>query len=218
MSAPGNQDGFPGQNTNTTSESDYNQLVFMVWQILRLCSTATLVKVISCTSNGGIAPVGRVDVQPLVKMVDGLGNTSSHGPLHNLLYCRMQGGAQAVILDPKAGDIGLAVFADRDISAVKKNLGEAQPGSRRRFDMADGVYLFTVASQDAPTEYVAFTPDGIQVKSPNPVMIDTSELRVTGDVKANWSESSPSDAISVKTHTHGGVETGGGNTGEPNPG
>ena len=92
---------------------------FLISQALNRVSTATLVKVVSVTNAGGLSPVGFVDVQPLVNQLDGAGNAVPHGVLHRLPYFRLQGGADAVILDPKVGDIGMAAFANRDISLVK---------------------------------------------------------------------------------------------------
>lgn len=155
-----------GQNTPTSDTSDYNSQQFLINQATRLISTATLVKVESVTTTGQIGPTGMLDVTPLVNLIDGRNNATKHGVVHNLIYSRMQGGNKAIILDPKVGDIGLAVFADRDISAVKKNKAQSPPGSRRRFDMADGIYVMTVLG-GAPTCYIEFTDDDQIIVSPD---------------------------------------------------
>lgn len=156
-----------GQNTATSDNSDYNATEFHARQLIKLLSTATLVKVTKVTTSGQVAAVGAVDVQPLVNMIDGIGQATAHGIVHNLPYVRLQGGAdKAIILDPKIGDVGLAVFADRDISAVKKNKARSNPGSRRRFDMADGIYLGALLG-NAPTSYLQFEDDGTLVLSPD---------------------------------------------------
>jgi hypothetical protein len=36
-------------------------------------------------------------------------------------YFRVQGGADAIIIDPKVGDLGIAVFCSRDITGVKRS-------------------------------------------------------------------------------------------------
>lgn len=109
---------------------------------------------------GDVGPIGLLDAIPSVNMIDGLGTATQHHAIHNLAYARPQAGYNAIIMDPQPGDIGLAVVCDRDISSVKNTAAQANPGSRRRFDLADGVYLFTVVSKKTPTQYVRFVQDG----------------------------------------------------------
>lgn len=156
-----NQTGFAGQKDVWGSASEFNKHVFLIQQILGKLSTSTLVQV-QAVHGGGLAPVGTVDVLPLVNLIDGQGNSSPHGIVHGLPYFRLQGGANAVILDPVVGDIGIAVFADRDISGVKSAKTQANPGSRRRFDFADGLYIGGVLN-GTPTCYVAFVDGGVTV-------------------------------------------------------
>jgi len=192
------QDGFPGQQQPSSEASPFNGTSFIVDQALRLISTATLVKVVSVTNDGGVSPVGFVDVLPLVNMVDGVGNSQGHGTLHALTYCRVQGGLNAIIMDPQIGDIGVAVFADRDISSVKVNKGLANPGSLRRFDMADGMYLFSVLGS-APNQYVQFNMAGITIadKNGNTIVMASGGITINGIFF-------PTGGISfdIKTHTH----------------
>ena len=127
--------------------------------------TATLVRVEACTNSGDVSPFGCVDVTPLVSQVDALGNPTPHVTLYGIPYLRLQGGANAVIMDPEAGDIGIAVFASRDISKVKSTQDAAAPGSGRQYDFADGMYIGGCLN-DAPTQYVQFNSDGIAVVTP----------------------------------------------------
>jgi len=179
-----NSDGYQGQWTPTDDSSDFNVTNFLVRQIVGKNSTATLVKVTAVTNTGAVAAVGFVDVQPLVNMIDGAGNSTPHGVLHNVPYMRVQGGANAVILDPKVGDVGVAVFADRDVSSVKANKAQANPGSRRRFDMADGLYLGGMLN-GVPDQYVRFTDDGIVIadKNSNKIEMASNLITITGNVK-----------------------------------
>jgi len=130
-----------GQALPTDSYSAYNATTFMIKQIVARINTATLVQVKSVTNSGGVSPVGSVDVLPLVNQVDGAGNPTEHVTVYGLPYVRIQGGTNAVIIDPKVGDIGVAVFASRDISTVKNAKKQSNPGSYRRFNMADGLYI-----------------------------------------------------------------------------
>lgn len=128
------------------------------------------VKILSVTNNGGVSPIGYVDVQPLVSGVDGMGNAWPHDTIYNVPYLRIQGGANAIILDPQVDDIGIATVCDRDISTVKNSGGVAAPGSLRRHDMSDIVYLMTIIGA-APSQYVQFNSSGINIVSPNAVSV-----------------------------------------------
>lgn len=192
--------------------SDYGQMDFLVRSILNRAATTTLVLVKAVTNAGGVSAVGLIDVQPMVAQIDGNGQPTPHGIIHNVPYLRVQGGTNAVILDPKVGDIGICVFASNDISSVKANKAPANPGSRRRNAWADGLYIGGVLN-GVPVNYIRFTDAGeIELKPASTVTI-TGDLHVTGTATAD------TDVIgggkSLKTHTHGGVQTGGGTTGAP---
>lgn len=200
-------DGYQGAQDAGDGAGEFGAQSFLVRQILSRVNTATLVKIVAVTNAGGLSPVGFVDVQPLVNQVDGAGNAVPHGVLHHLAYFRLQGGTNAVILDPQVGDIGIAVFADHDISSVVANKAQANPGSWRRFNMADGLYLGGVLN-GTPTQYVQFTAAGINVVSPTKVTITAPETDIIGVLKNN--------GVNVgSTHAHSGVQSGGSNTGAP---
>ena len=170
------------------------------------------------TNAGGVAPVGSVDVLPLVRQVTPDGDGVSHGTVYGLPYMRMQGGANAVILDPQVGDIGIAVFSSRDISAVKATKAEALPGSARTFDYADGLYIGGVLN-GTPTQYVRFATDGVTVLSPTKITLEAPAIELKGPVTATSTGAFAGDVTaagkSVSTHKHGGVTVGAGQTGTP---
>jgi hypothetical protein len=157
--------------------SEYNALSFLVRQILSELSTMTLVKVTKVTNSGGIAAVGFVDVQPLIDQQDGFGNAVSHGVLYNLPYFRVQGGVNAIILDPAVDDIGIAVFADRDISTVKNTKAKASPGSARKFSMSDGIYIGGMLN-GVPTNYIQFSGNDVNITATGVVNITAPEVSV----------------------------------------
>jgi hypothetical protein len=68
--------------------------------------------------------------------------------------------------------------ADRDISSVKATMGQANPGSARQYDFADGVYIGGLLGSTPPTQYVAFTETGIQIEDSNGNSIQTSPTGV----------------------------------------
>lgn len=160
--------GYLGTAEATDNGSDFNANTFLVWSILARVRTMQVCKVLSVTNNGGISPVGSVSLQPLVNQLDGYGNAMSHGVIYNVPYFRLQGGANAIIIDPQVGDIGWAGFADRDISSVKATKAQANPGSRRMFSMADAVYFGGILN-GTPNQYIAFSSSGVAIVSPTQI-------------------------------------------------
>ena len=165
-----NSFGFGQQEPSDTS-SDFNVIWFIIQQALGQVRTSIPVKVISVTPFNGTALSGVVQVQPLINQVDGQGNSVPHGNLFQIPYLRIQGGTNAIIMDPSVGDIGLMAVCDRDISSFKANGAQANPGSERSFDFSDGVYLFGFPTQP-PLQYIEFTPAGIN-------LISTSAVNIT---------------------------------------
>lgn len=183
---PNDQLGYRGAADATSGGSPFNENLFLIRQVLAEVSTAKLVRIEAVTNAGELSPVGFVDVLPLVNQLDGEDNAVPHGVVHNIPYFRLQGGTNAVILDPQIGDIGLCIFADRDISAVKNVKEVANPGSKRRFDMADGLYLGGYLN-GVPMQYIRFSAAGIEIVSPTEirlaapqVVIDSPQTTITG--------------------------------------
>ncbi|MDH2051155.1 Gp138 family membrane-puncturing spike protein [Achromobacter marplatensis] len=240
------QFGYTGQAQAGEGVGEYGALMFLINQALARLSTATLVRVVSVTNSGGLSPVGFVDVQPLVNQLDGAGNAVPHAVLHQLPYFRLQGGTDAVILDPKVGDIGMAAFGSRDLSAVKASKQQANPGSWRTHDMADGLY-FGGLLNGTPVQYVQFTAGGINLVSPSRVTVQAPNIELNaatqcalnspvivlnGTVQqgagsfggtSTWQGNMNTlgtlrnNGTDVgSTHTHPGVQSGPSNTGTPN--
>lgn len=155
-----------GQFDPSDGASDYSKYAFVMAQILGRISTIRVVKVIAVSNDGEVSPVGTVDVQPLVNQLDGVGNATPHGVVFGVPYFRLQGGANAIIIDPIVGDLGFMVVSDRDISAVKAAKAQANPGSRRRFDLADGIYVGGILN-GTPERYIRFNENSISAKVGN---------------------------------------------------
>lgn len=205
-------DVFAGAQTPYSGNSEFNQIDFVVRQVLSGAATAMLVLVKAVNNTGELAPVGLVDVQPMVAQLDGKGQATPHGTINNVPYFRLQGGVNAVIIDPAVGDIGLAVFASHDISSVKKNKAPSNPGSRRRFDWSDGLYLGGFLN-GTPTRYIRFDSDGnVWIKPATKVTVE-GDLHVTGT--GTFDVDATADGVSLLNHTHGGVQTGSGHTAAP---
>lgn len=181
--AASGQGGYAGQQGIPDGASPFNVMTAIIAGALGRVRTMALVKVVAVTNEGGLSPVGFVDVLPLVKQVDGVGNATPHGTIFNLPYFRLQGGSNAVIMDPQVDDVGIAVVADRDSSSVKSTKAEATPGSKRRFSLADGVYVGGILN-GAPEQYVRFTDDGMILadKNGNVLSMESGKIAATTTV------------------------------------
>ena len=199
--------------------SEIERLKAIINNSLSGLRTAMPVKIISVSNNGGLSPIGTVNVQPMVSMLDGSGNAWPHGIIYTVPYMRIQGGANGIILDPAIGDIGIATVCDRDISTVQNTGKVSAPGSLRKNDMSDMVYLMTIIGA-TPTQYVQFNSTGINIVSPVAVSITAPAINTNGTWNHTGTLTATGDIIgagtSLHTHTHKGVTTGSGNSGVPN--
>jgi hypothetical protein len=206
-----------GYATPEDWSSDYAAIRFMILRALARWRTCTLVQV-SAVQPGAIGPIGTVTVQPLVNMVDGQGNATQYPAIPKIPYLRIGGGRNAVICDPAQNDIGVMVVADRDISAVKNSQKTSTPGSGRRADLADGIYLGTILSTQAPVQYVQFTSTGINIVDINGNQLISSStgwtltgnLNITGQISATGDVIADSGAnfVSLVNHLTTGVTVG----------
>lgn len=239
--------GFRGPQQAYSGSSEFNLLEFVIKSFIGKMVTIILVQVKACTNSGGLAPVGFVDLQVLVKLVDGTGNTFPHGIIYECPYQRIQGGKNAIIIDPEPGDIGIAVFAYADVSSVTANRDNiagvtdkdcsVPPGSGRRFDWADALYLGGVLNVE-PTQYVQFNAEGITIRSPVAVKVIAPDAQVTcetAEIVASTSVGITTPTLTVNgdvntigaltnngvdvgsTHIHSGVSTGVDDSGPPVP-
>ena len=182
----------------------YNNIIFAVQQALSKLQTATLVRIETCTNEGGLEPVGFVDVMPLVNQIDGSGNPTPHVTVYGLPYLRMQGGSNAVILDPSPGDIGVAVFASRDLSKVKSTKAQANPGSYRQYDFADGLYLGGMLN-GVPQQYISFGITGVEIVSPTAITLQAPSIVLSGAVSMGGGDATMAGSITAT----GDVKSGG---------
>lgn len=208
--------GIPsGQLKPSSTWGEFNNVAFMVQQALSKMQTATLVRVESCTNAGALSPVGLVDVTPLVNQLDGQGNPTSHVTIHNVPYLRLQGGANGIIMDPQKGDIGVCVFASRDISKIKATKKQGNPGSFRQYSFSDGMYLGGMLN-GTPTQYVQFSAAGIKIHSPVAVVLDAPDIQLNAaTVEINGTTSTtvttPTFTVNGATVLNGTIsQTGGG--------
>lgn len=232
-----------GQMDPTDVAHPFNAQTFMIESIMARMNTAKPVVVVG-VSGGGVGQPPTLSVQPMVNQIDGEGFNSPHGIIHGIPVARLQGGKSAIINDPKVGDRGIMICADRDISSVKTNRDVSGPGSFRRHDAADGMFVPCLFG-DQPEQYVFFTDDGIVIldKTGNKVTFDPAgmtladafgnvvamangsmtitpgagTLTVNGSIVATGGISSNGGMHTMAGHVHSGVDPGAGDSGPPVP-
>lgn len=205
--------------------SEFSAISFIVQQMMVRMSTMKLVRVEAVHLGQGDPPApATVDVLPLVNQIDGNNNATPHGTVYGIPCFRLQGGAFSVVIDPVVGDVGFVVCADRDISSVKANGGSkaSNPGSFRKFDLADGVYVGGCLNA-APTSYIRVKSDGnLKIVTPGGNVLETSSLgfaitgnlTVTGEVTRGFGTG---DQVTLGHHLHTSGGTGS-PTSVPTPG
>lgn len=193
----------------------------------------------TAATRGAVAAAGFVDLQPVISQVDGEGQKQDHGTIFHVPYHRHYGGDAAIIMDPVVGDIGTHHVADRDTSAFDDQItqgGNTQtvlPGSQRRSNMSDGVYVGGVKNA-TPKQYISFSDNGITVtdksgntivmtasgttitdKNHNTIVMTSSGIAVTpanntftitGNLKVSGTVTAGSgggDSVGLQTHIHG---------------
>lgn len=183
-------------------ETQYNQLSFLMRTMMnKELNTAIPVKVTKVMAGDG--SVGYVQALPLVNDMDAQGNAVDVPIIPSLPYFRLQGGKVAVITDPIVGDIGIAVFAQKDTSNVVAGTSEpVQAGTFRKFSMSDGWYIGGFLNQN-PETFLQLNQDGTAILTAN------SGVTINGNVTVNGTITSTGDirgnGHSLSNHTHTGV-------------
>ena len=182
-------------------KTSYNQIVYLVRAMMGELNVAIPVKVTKVMAGSG--SVGYVQAIPLVNDMDAQGNAVDVAVIPSLPYFRLQGGKVAVITDPVVGDIGIAVFAQKDTSNVVAGTEKpVQAGSFRKFSMSDGWYIGGFLNQD-PETFLQLNQDGTAVLTAN------SGVTINGNVTVNGTITSTGDISgnghSLSNHTHTGV-------------
>jgi hypothetical protein len=133
----------------------------------------------------------------MITQIDGFNEAVAPTTLYHLPYFRYHSGICAVKIDPVVGDLGLAVFAQKDCSSVTQGTTEPQkPASFRENTMGNGFYIGGFLNKE-PSCYVELKQSGeVIINAPAGLTINNN-VTVNGDVVASGK--------SLVNHTHMGV-------------
>lgn len=139
-----------------------------------------------------------------------------------------RGGGCTLTFPVKEGDDCLVIFADRCIDFWWQNGGVQEPVDGRMHDLSDAFAIPGPQSQAnkisgiSTTATQLRTDDGeafIELSIGGAVTITSPQVTINGPLQVNGEITSTGDqvaeGISQTGHTHGGVESGGSNTGVP---
>jgi len=165
-----------------------------------------------------------VDVDPLIQQLTTVGEPIATKTIYGLLVQRIQMGLCAIIIKPKIGDIGTAKICHSDISGFKSNGGKKSPPlNNQQNSYSNAIFEIGQTFSDAATTYIKVEDGKVTVHSTDAVFeCDTvtvnndfvvkGKSNLQGDVKTDSAITNQNKNIG-STHTHGGVQTGGGTTG-----
>lgn len=162
----------------TDYSNSFNELDFVIRQRISNINTAIVVKVVKVKTD-----TKSVDVLPMVQQISADGSVIDHGTVYNIPYFMLQGGVNAILINPAIDDIGLLVCCSRDISGVKNAKQVAPPSSRRMHTFSDGLYIGGFLNQD-PTRFIEFNDSGINVVPIEKFKYNGIEVATVNDVAA----------------------------------
>lgn len=196
----------PGDEYRENNQA--NALHFLVNALIhQTVNVAIPVRVDSVTLGDGNT-AGWVSATPLITDRDLHGNMIKNVSIPKLPFFRYRAGTAAVILNPRVGDVGLAVFCHKDISPIKPGVTQPQnAGSYRTFDYSDGVYIGGLFGEATPKTTIVVDPDGELVEVNCKTMVVNAPtitlngmVNVTKDVTATGEVTGK--GINLSTHVH----------------
>lgn len=174
-------------------------------------------------------------VQPNIALLTTSGTKVPRAQVAKVPVLALGGGGFTINFPLQPGDHGWIESSDRDISLFLQGMeADTQPNTLRMHSFEDGRFIpdvfgsfdfssvaddaMTIQNQDG-TVRVEISPTEIKYIAPQHTFIGPVKFEdeTTFDALATFNDDTITNGIRFTTHTHGGVQTGGGNTGVPNP-
>lgn len=173
---------YPPLTYNTPILCEYDKVISQFNSLITNVNTAIPCKVVAIEKQEqrGVNIVGFVDIQLMIEQTNGQKKGNETAIICNVPYVRIQGGTNAVIIDPEINDLGVAIFASRDITNFKEARRQTPPATWRKFSISDAIYIGGIRNQK-PVQYIHFRNDGIEIYSPKRVHITTPTVLIDSD-------------------------------------
>lgn len=197
-------------NLNESQSLDglFKMLKRSIFIDLHVCLPATVVSYDSATNT--------VDLQPAIQAVLLDNKFVTLPQIFDIPVLELGGKGLSVKIPLQAGDTGIVIFCDRDITLFKQEKKNTQPNTLRKHDLSDGIFIpmmfgntgassnISIESADGNTKF-EIGAEGINIKGN--ITVD-GEITAT-DVKTDTN-------VSLKNHLHGNGNQGN-NTTAPIP-
>ena len=173
---------YPPLTYNSPILCEYDKVISQFNSLITNVNTAMPCKVVAIEKQEqrGVNIVGFVDIQLMIEQTNGQKKGNETAIICNVPYVRIQGGTNAVIIDPEINDLGVAIFASRDITNFKEARRQTPPATWRKFSISDAIYIGGIRNQK-PVQYIHFRNDGIEIYSPKRVHITTPTVLIDSD-------------------------------------
>ena len=156
---------------------DYNALIYIINSVVRNVNTADLVRVLSVDPA-----TNTLSVIPVVREANADGEMIEETPIFGIRYFQWQFGQNAIKGTPEIGDIGLIVTCRKDISSPESGMVQTY----RQYCPSDSIYIGGIFGLNiAPTQYIEFTQNGINVTTLKDVNITCDKATVTATTSAD---------------------------------
>ena len=210
-----------------STQSFIDNLISLASASIKVCLPA---KIISFDREKGVCSAALM-VRPISKA----GLYLTLPDLANVPVVFPEGGGYAFNLPLKPGDCGYIVFNDVDIAKFKETLSLSSCNTGRQHDFCDGVFIpaglrqISVSGEDDGRAVfqnlngnikISLGQSDIKIKGDtylNGNLSVDGDVSVSGNISAQGTITAQIDVIgggiSLKNHTHGGVISGGSNTG-----
>ena len=210
-----------------------DNLLSLAASFIKVCLPA---KIISFDRANGVCSAAL-----MVRPVSKAGLYLTLPDLVNIPVVFPEGGGYGLNLPLKPGDCGYIVFNDVDIAKFKETLSLSSCNTGRQHDFCDGVFIpaglrqISVSAEDEGRAVfqnlggsikISLGQSDIKIKGDTELtgnLTVKGDVEVSGDISAQGAISSGKTVtaaidvigggISLKGHTHGGVTSGGSNTG-----
>lgn len=171
-------------------------------------------------------------VRPIVALLTTGGEIVPRAQVARVPVLALGGGGFVINFPLQAGDLGWIEASDRDISLFMQGMQEdLAPNTRRLHSFEDGRFIpdvfaaYNVSEVGADAMTIQSLNGAVRVEiSPTKLLLVASDVQIDATMTTINSNietfgTLKNNGINVgSTHTHGGVQTGGGNTAVPNPG
>ena len=173
---------YPPLTYNSPILCEYDKVISQFNSLITNVNTAMPCKVVAIEKQEqrGVNIVGFVDIQLMIEQTNGQKKGNETAIICNVPYVRIQGGTNAVIIDPEINDLGVAIFSSRDITNFKEARRQTPPATWRKFSISDAIYIGGIRNQK-PVQYIHFRNDGIEIYSPKRVHITTPTVLIDSD-------------------------------------